>query len=531
MQRIRLILSTLLCTTLLACGNDAQDDTSTATATSGELAQDIAIAAQPTQAIRPEPETGDAEVNPADLPSSLSLVRTQWTGDLDGMEERRVIRVLTVYGAGRYYLDNGEEKGIVAEVMGRFEDAVNDNMERDHVRVHVIVIPVARDQLIPALLEGKGDIISAGLSITPERLTEVDFSIPSSKPLSEILVTGPSAPPIETIDDLSGQTIPVRLSSSYRMSLENLNERLLAQEKEPVGIEPMSELLEDDDLIEMVNAGLLPWAIVDEYKTELWEGVFTNLTVRSDIVFREGGRIAWAFRKDSPRLAAAANAFLRKNREGTMIGNIMRNRYIRDFDWAANALGSDEYARFEELESIFRTYGEQYGIEYLLAAAQGYQESRLDQSVRSGAGAVGVMQLLPSTAADDKVAIDNIHEVEANIHAGIKYLDYLRDRYFDDPAIDPLNQTLLALAAYNAGPARMINLRAKAQAQGYNPNLWFDNVELIAAKEIGRETVQYVANIFKYYLSYRMVAMQALKRQAAREAAGIDALPEDRKSN
>ncbi|MEP6389533.1 MAG: transglycosylase SLT domain-containing protein [Halioglobus sp.] len=532
MKLTRLLLSTLLCSTLLACGSDVQEDPVTTTDLTGEKAtQDIAVTAQPTEKIEVESDTEGTQSNSENLPSSLSLVRNQWTGDLDGMLERRVIRVLTVYGAGRYYLDNGEEKGIVAEVMGRFEDAVNDSMDNGHVRVHVIVIPVARDQLIPALLEGKGDIASAGLSITPERLTEVDFSIPSSKPLSEILVTGPSAPPLETIEDLSGQTVHVRVSSSYRMSLENLNERLVAQEKEPVVIEPMSELLEDDDLIEMVNAGLLPWVIVDEYKPQLWDGVFTNLTVRNDIVFREGGRIAWAFRKNSPQLASAANAFLRKNREGTMIGNIMRNRYIRDFDWAANALSSDEYARFEELESIFRTYGEQYGIEYLLAAAQGYQESRLDQSVRSGAGAVGVMQLLPSTASDDKVDIDNIHEVDANIHAGIKYLHYLRDRYFDDPDIDQLNQTLLALAAYNAGPARMINLRAKAEAQGYNPNMWFDNVELIAAKEIGRETVQYVANIFKYYLSYRMVAMQALKRQAAREAVGIDAIPEGNNGN
>jgi len=533
MKYIRLILSTMLCCALLACGSDTQDNPAAATAASEEAAQNIAVVAPSTETedLKAEAEVAATPKDKAELPSSLSLIRNQSVDDLDGMLERRVIRVLTVYGAGRYYLDNGEEKGIVAEVMGRFEDAVNDRLNRDHVRVHVIIIPVARDQLIPALLAGKGDIISAGLSITPERLTEVDFSTPSSKPLSEVLVTGPSAPPLNTIDDLSGQTIRVRLSSSYRMSLESLNKRLVAQEKAPVTIEPMSELLEDEDLIEMVNAGLLPWAIVDEYKTQLWDEVFTNLTVRSDIVFRKGGQIAWAFRKDSPKLASAVNAFLRKNREGTLIGNIMRNRYIRDFDWAANALGRDDYARFEKLESIFRTYGEQYGVEYLLAAAQGYQESRLDQSVRSGAGAVGVMQLLPSTASDDKVDIDNIHEVDANIHAGIKYLDYLRERYFDDPEIDQLNQTLLALAAYNAGPARMINLRAKAEAQGYNPNLWFDNVELIAAKEIGRETVQYVANIFKYYLSYRMVAMQALKHQAAREAAGIDALPQDALKN
>jgi membrane-bound lytic murein transglycosylase MltF len=135
------------------------------------------------------------------------------------------------------------------------------------------------------------------------------------------------------------------------------------------------------------------------------------------------------------------------------------------------------------------------------------------------------MQLLPSTAADKNVAIPNIEEVEGNIHAGIKYMDFLRDRYFADPQISPLNQALLALGAYNAGPARMKRMREQAAAQGYDPNIWFDNVELVAAKEIGRETVQYVSNIYRYYLTYRMIAMQELVHAEAREAAGISGAP------
>jgi len=464
--------------------------------------------------------TIDSAEDESPLYNSLDLI-TGRLGDLDALADARVIRILTVYGPGRYYLDGPNAEGTVAELANLFYEFINKRLRTETLKVHVVVVPVARDQLIPALLEGKGDIISAGMTITDERSELIDFSIPSSKPLSEILVTGPSAPALESIEGLSGQTLYLRESSSYRESAEALNDRLLAAGQEPVNIEYMSELLEDDDLIEMVNAGLLPWAIVDEYKPELWDGVFNELVVRDDIVFREGGRIGWAIRQESPQLMAAVNDFLKKNREGTLIGNILRNRYIRDFDWAANALGGEDYNRFRELESIFKNYGEQYGMDYLLAAAQGYQESRLDQSVRSGAGAVGVMQLLPSTASDPKVDIDDIHKVESNIHAGIKYLQYLRRRYFDDPAISQLDQNFLALAAYNAGPARMINLRAQAEKAGYDPNVWFDNVEVIAAREIGRETVQYVSNIYKYYLSYRLVAMQELNRQDAREDAGI----------
>jgi len=272
----------------------------------------------------------------------------------------------------------------------------------------------------------------------------------------------------------------------------------------------------------MVNAGLLPWAIVDNYKIQWWDNVFTNLEVRKDIVFRSGAQTAWAFRKDSPLLENAVNDFLKKNREGTLVGNVLKNRYFRDFDWAANALAKDDYHRFKSLEGIFQKYGEQYGIDYLMVAAQGYQESRLNQSARSHTGAIGVMQIKASTAADHNVSIKNIHKVDPNIHAGVKYLDFLRDRYFSNPEITGENQTLLALAAYNIGPNRMINLRKSAKKQGYDPDIWFDNVELAAARDIGREPVQYVANIYKYHLAYRLSAVQMLQRRTAREKAGIN---------
>ncbi len=508
----RLTFFFLITSALTACGDPEppadSEPAAPAAAASAEVSTEAS--AEPPSAAEPPPPRDD-----------LKFV-TAWTGDLDGMEERRVIRILTVYSPGRYYIDGADEKGMVAELAERFENDINKALGRGHLRVHVVVLPIARDQLIPALLAGKGDIIAANLSITPERQEIIDFSTPISKPLSEILVTGPSAPPLQDKADLAGKTVFLRQSSSYRESVEEYNAELAAAGKPPIKVDLASERLEDDDLIEMVNSGMMPWAIVDDSKFQTWEEVFTELTPRRDITFREGARIAWAFRKDSPKLAEAVNTFVKKNRQGTLIGNILVNRYVRDFDWVANALGDEDYKRLKDLEAIFKKYGEQYEIDYLIAAAQGYQESRLDQSVRSHAGAVGVMQLLPSTASDPKVGIPNINEVDANIQAGMKYLDYLRDRYFDEPEISPMDQTLLALGAYNAGPARMINLRRKATQQGYDPNVWFDNVEIIAAQDIGRETVQYVANIFKYYQAYSMSIARNLERQAAREEAGIE---------
>ncbi len=445
-----------------------------------------------------------------------------FTGDLDGMVERRVVRVLTVYSVGRYFLDGPRERGLVKEISDQFEKHLNQSLKTGNKPVHVVVIPVARDQLIPALLSGKGDIINASLSITASREQQIDFSLPVTKPVDEILVTGPSAPAVSGIDDLAGATLYVRQSSSYRESLDALNRQFAENGREAIRIESVSELLEDDDLVEMVNAGLLPWAVVDDYKLAWWRDVFTDIVPREDIVLRSGTRFAWGLRPNSPQLKKVVDEFVAGHREGTLLGNILRNRYIRDFDWAGNAMEEQALDRLSELEALFEKYGDKYDVEPLMLAAQGYQESKLDQSARNRSGAIGIMQIKRSTALDLNVNVKGIEKVEPNIHAGAKYLAFLRDRYFSDPGIDKLNRNLLALAAYNMGPARMIKLRRQAADLGYDPNLWFDNVELAAAKYVSHEPVTYVANIFKYYGAYSINMAQIERHQAARKRAGIE---------
>ena len=471
--------------------------------------------------------TGPTESSPVDSQEleaeiGFEVYAEQWTGDLDEMETQRMIRVLTVYGLGRYFLDGGRPKGLTYDLFKAFEDFVNERMGKRHLRVHVVFIPVERDELLTSLIEGRGDIAAAGLTITPERKAIVDFTDPITREISEVLVTGPSAPEIESIDDLSGKAIYVRASSSYRASLDQLNARFRQEGRPEVILQDASGYLEDEDILEMVNAGLLEWAIVDKYKAKIWVGVFDQLTLRDDIVFRSGGRIGVAVRPDSPQLLSELNEFMKTHRQGTLHGNMLINRYFKNFDWAKNSLDTSDFQRFMDVADIFEKYGEQYGIDYLMVAAQGYQESGLNQDARSGAGAVGIMQLLPTTAADRNVGIPDISDVEPNIHAGIKYLDWIRNRYFNDPEIDRFNQTLFAFAAYNAGPARVAKLRGKAAEQGYDPNIWFDNVEVIAAKDIGRETVQYVSNILKYYVGYRLSVEQQVRRAEERKKQNID---------
>jgi membrane-bound lytic murein transglycosylase MltF len=516
---MRILLPMLLSLLLAACDGapDSGPDGAAEDATKVvqvPAAPDAEEAAQkePPSAAGDETETGGQTVGPPKL-----RVLEPWTGDLDGLEERRVIRVLTVYGLPRYFLDGPVERGLTYELFKQFEEFINQRLERGHLKVHVVLIPVARDELIPALLNGRGDIVAAGLTITPERDALVDFGDPLMRDVAEILVTGPAAPAITSVEDLAGREIAVRPSSSYRSSLDTLNQRFAEQGLPAIRIRDISEAMEDEDILEMVSTGLLPWAMVDDHKAKAWTQVFDTLVMREDIVLRAGGNIAHAFRPNSPLLQAALNEFAATHREGSLAGNMLLNSYLRDFEWTKNALAKEDYQRFEALRGIFEKYGEQYAIDYLFVIAQGYQESRLRQETRSAAGALGVMQLLPSTAADPVVGIPDISEAENNIHAGVKYLDFLRSQNFNDPAVDHVNQILFTVASYNAGPARVKSLRRMAAEEGYDPNRWFDNVEIIAAREIGRETVQYVANILKYYTAYQLVVSQHAQREEALE--------------
>jgi membrane-bound lytic murein transglycosylase MltF len=437
-----------------------------------------------------------------------------WTGDLDAMIERRLIRALVTYNKTQFFFDQGQPRGLSYEALMEFEQFVNRKLERRHLRVEVVVVPVRRDELLTALAQGRGDLAVANLTITPARRELVNFSEPMLTDVSQVVVTGPAADSITSIDDLAGREVHTRASSSYYESLVRLNGVFEEAGQPEVVIRLESDFLEDEDLLEMVNAGLIPMTVVDSHKANFWAQIYPDITVHSNVAVSTGDSIAWALRKETPQFRRLVNEFVRGHKRGTLFGNVLFQRYLRNTRWVESAVTYLEVEKLRQMASYFREYGERYDLDWLLLAAQGYQESRLNQDLRSPAGAVGVMQLLPSTAADPNVGIPNIEDLENNIHAGAKYLAFLRDRYFSDEAIDSLNQQLLSLAAYNAGPARVARLRREAADEGLDPNVWFRNVELIAARRIGRETVRYVNNIFKYYVAYSRVEEHQQRRQA-----------------
>lgn len=316
---------------------------------------------------------------------------------------------------------------------------------------------------------------------------------------------------------MASTEIHVRRSSSYFEHLSALNQTRKEAGQAEIPLVEADELLEDYDLLEMVNAGLIPAVVVDSHKAALWAQVYENIKVHDGLSIHSGGSIAWALRKDSPQLLETVNAFVKDLRKGTLLGNILLKRYLGSTNWIDNVRSREAQDRYEATIDLIRTYAEKYDFDGLMVAAQGYQESKLDQRKRSRAGAVGIMQVLPSTAADSNVNIPNIEEAEANVHAGVKYLRFLRNRYFDSAEIPPLDQVLFSFAAYNAGPANIAKARKRAVKMGLDPNRWFGQVEIAAAKTISQEPVIYVRNIYKYYVAYKQIAEIRENREALRK--------------
>jgi len=431
-----------------------------------------------------------------------------WFGDYSDMVERRIIRVLIPPGKTFFFLDKGQKRGLAYDNMMAFERYVNKHLKSKHMQTKVVVIPTSRKNLIPYLVQGYGDIVAGNMTITEERKELVGFSDPLLKNVEEIVVSSAKIPLLKSIFDLAGQDIYVRKSSSYYESLLKLNATLRSIGKKPVNLQIADEYLEDEDLLEMMNAGLIPMIVMDAHKADFWKKIFTKIKVQSQLKLRVGGNIALAFRKQSPELLQVLNGFVKENKKGTLAGNMLFKKYLQNSNYIKNNLNADSRLQYKETIELFQKYGIKYDWPHLLLIALAFQESGLDQKKRSKSGAVGIMQILPGTAKDKNVSIKNIDKLDNNIHAGAKYLRFVKSRYFSDESIDELNSNLFAIAAYNAGPARIVKLRKEAAKKGLNPNVWFNNVEVIASLRIGRETVQYVGNIYKYYIVYKHIVKQ-----------------------
>ena len=486
---------------ILSCGKKSVAPNST------EQAQQQAA---PAQAVS-SPDEPPAPANGMALPTSFG----RHAGDLDDMVKRRNIRALVILNPISFFYDKGQPRGVMYEALEEFQKFANQKLKTGKLQVKVTFLPMRVDQIEAALTEGLGDTIAYGIVVTPDREKRVAFSTPIQTDVTQIIVTGPGSGPVSTLADLGGKEVYANPLTTYYENLQKANEQLQKAGQKPIVVKAADKHLVDDDLVQMVNAGLIPATVTTKQRAALWSQVLDHIQPHPDLVIASGQQLAWVMRKNNPQFKQLVDEFVSSHAVGTSFGSTLLRRYLQNTKWVTNSTSAEEMKKFQTNLALFQKYSGEYSFDYLMIAAQGYQESLLDQSKRNPSGAVGIMQVIPKNAAAAPISIPNVGTADGNIHAGVKMMRNIADTYFNDPKIDSLNKTLFAFASYNAGPNRIAKLRKEAADMGLDPNVWFDNVELVAAKEIGQETVTYVANIYKYYVAYKLALEQAQLRQKA----------------
>ena len=436
--------SCLLALLLISCGKKE----GTPPASKEQVKQQAAVAPpQMTPTAVSSPEEPPPPSNSLVLPVNMS----RRTGDLDEMVKRQNIRALVLLSPISFFYDRAQPRGIVYEALEALQSFTNQKLKAGTLKVEVTFLPMAPAQVEAALTEGLGDLIAYGITITPEREKRVAFSTPIEKGVTQIIVTGSSFGPVSTIEGLSGKEVYVNPLTTYYPNLQKMNESLEKAGKKPIVIQAADKNLTDDDLVQMVNAGLIPATVTTKQRAELWSKVLDHIEPHPELVVASGGQLAWVMRKNNPQLKQLVDDFVESHAVGTSFGNTLLRRYLQNTKWIMNSTSEEEMKKFRAEAALFQKYAGEYNFDYLMLAAQGYQESLLDQNKKNRSGAVGIMQVIPKYAAAPPISISNVGNTDGNIHAGAKMLRNIADTYFNDPKIDPLNKTLFVFASYNAG--------------------------------------------------------------------------------
>src|SRR5271167_1437073 len=486
---------------LIFCGKKSEAPSTTEQATQQAApAQPVSSPDEP-----PAPSSGTA------FPKAFG----RRSGDLDVMAKQRNIRALLLLNPIGFFYDKGQPRGVMYEALEEFQKFANQKLKTGKLDVKVTFLPMRVDQIEAALTEGVGDIIASGIVVTPDREKRVAFSTPVQTDVSQIIVTGSKFGQVSALADLGGKEVYANPLTTYYENLQKANEELKKNGKPSIVIKAADKNLMDDDLVQMVNAGLIPATVTTKQRAALWSQVLDHIQTHPDLVIASGGQLAWVMRKNNPQFKQLVDEFVAAHAVGTSFGSTLLRRYLQNTKWVKNSTSAGEMKKFDTILTLLKKYAGEYDFDYLMIAAQGYQESLLDQSKKNPSGAVGIMQVIPKNAVASPISIPNVATPDGNIHAGVKMLRNIQDTYFNDPKIDSLNKTLFVFASYNAGPNRIAKLRNKAADMGLDPNVWFGNVELVASKDIGQETVTYVANIYKYYVAYKLAVEQRDLRQKA----------------
>ncbi len=420
-----------------------------------------------------------------------------FTDDLPGLKEQRRLRMITRNNAMTYFIHRGRQVGFEYELIKEFAN-------RHDLRLD-IVIPESHADLLAYLNEGKGDVVAAAMTITEERRAQAAFTLPYNE-VDELVVVRAEEDSIASLQDLAGRTIHVRQSSSFYTTL-----MALADSIEGLQVEPLPDSLETEDILADVEAGRYDITLCDSNLLDVELAYGRQLKAAFSI---KPTALGWAVRADNPALLAALNQYV-KEEKGGLFFNMMKKRYFKNKRTIAKAKDSlrvDLSGRLSPYDELVKKYAQQYGQDWRLITAQMYQESKFDPQATSWVGARGLMQIMPVTGRE--LGFTDLHDPEENIHAGVKYMSHLVNRF--DPKIPMDERMRLALAAYNVGYGHVLDARRLARENGWNPDRWFGHVEqamrLLAKPAYYKrarygfcrcgQPVHYVVNIQNFYDAY-----------------------------
>ena len=435
----------------------------------------------------------------------------RFVGDFSDIEKRRVIRVLLRNNAASYFVYRGELMGFEYEIAREFADYHQLRLE--------VVVPPSYPAMTSWLLEGKADFAMGFIEPDDDlRRLGVEFSRPYHYARQHFVVHKDD--PAQSLEDLDHRTVFVRHHSRYWERLSRLQEKGAR-----FGIRATDDDIETEQLIRMVSRGRYKATLADEHllDIELAQGV----PVRSAYAIEEEIPHAVALRKRNPELKRAWDEFIQQTYRSEFY-NVTYNKYFksrRSVQRLARGRVIDALnGKISPYDDLVRKYAERYGFDWRLVTAQMYQESRFNPKAKSHVGARGLMQLMPRTAKE--MGVDNANDPASSIRGGIKYMDWLRDRF--DANLPISDRLWFTLASYNAGVGHVRDARRLAGQMGRDPNRWFGHAEkamLLLAQEKyakkarfgfvnGNEPVNYVRDIKQRFEAYielsRQVALTSI---------------------
>jgi len=433
------------------------------------------------------------------------VVPVIWSGTYSEMIQRGEIRIAVPYDRTIYINDKGTPRGLSVEIAKGLAKWINAKyaIQLKGKAVSVKLLPTINSQLLNTVPAGQADIAIGNIGLyEPIANSQALIVNHASKVEQEVLVTGPSSPPVEKLIDLSGQTVYGSRNTNFHTTLSAVNRELKQAGKLPVNlISPLGDL-DDEDLLEMLNAGLISYVIVGDWKYRLWQSIYKNIVAHEDLSAKDAGWVGWVVRSNNRDLNDDLFAFYQSDDFENSRRAFRQEDYKEHLKGLKDPIDKTAWARFESMRPLFDRFGAEYKLNPLFIASLGFQETLLNQNAVSAVGAIGVMQLMPTTGMS--LGVGDIHLLEPNIHAGADYMNQLISKYFPDAHFDGNNRSLFAVASYNIGPNNVAKARDQARQLGFDPDQWFGNVEFIATERMGYEPMIYVRNVYKYYMSYRL---------------------------